>query len=115
MAAKKRWAPFPHEAKGFDYAGAKLAKVWDALHAGDAEPFPDEARVAAAIRKTPALGKAADAADVAAQLQDAWRSHHRGDFQDAFDAGQALGPLGVSVAVKAAGIHAVYLLDDEKE
>ena len=115
MAAKKRWAQFPYEAKGFDYPGDKLAKAWDALHAGDCEPFPDQARLAAAIAKTPKLGKAAAAGDLAAQLQDAWRSYHRGDFQDAFEAGEALGALGVSVAVKAAGIHAVYLLEDEKE
>lgn len=115
MAAGKRWAPFPYESKAFDYSGDKLAKAWDALHAGDAEPFPDAARVAAAIRKTPALGKATQAAELATRLQDAWRSHHRGDFQDAFEAGSALGPLGASVAVKAGGIHAVYLVDDEKE
>ena len=115
MAAGKRWAKFPHESKAFDYSGDKLAKAWAGLHAGDVEPFPDAARVSAAIRKTPALGKASDAEDIAARLQDAWRSYHRGDFQDAYDAGAALGPLGVSVAVKAGGIHAVYLVDDEKE
>lgn len=115
MAAGKRWAKFPHESKAFDYPGDKLAKAWDALHGGDVEPFPDAARITAAIKKTPALGKAANATDIAVQLQDAWRSYHRGDFQDAYDAGAALGPLGVSVAVKAGGIHAVYLVDDEKE
>src|SRR5690606_1744021 len=42
MAAKKSaWARFPHDAKGFDYAGDKLKKAWPELHAGDAEPFPD--------------------------------------------------------------------------
>ena len=41
MAAKK-WAVFPHDAKAFDYAGDKLAKAWEKLHAGDCEPFPDE-------------------------------------------------------------------------
>ncbi|MGO4779654.1 hypothetical protein AB4084_29695, partial [Lysobacter sp. 2RAB21] len=29
--------------------------------------------------------------------------------------GQALGPVGASVAVKALGIHATYLVDDEAE
>lgn len=114
MAAGKRWAKFPHDSKAFDYTGDKLAKAWDALHAGDAEPFPDTARVTAAIKKTPKLGKAADAADIAARLQDAWRSFHRGDFQDAYDAGVALGVFGTSVAVKAGGIHAIHLLDDDK-
>lgn len=112
--AKKSWAKFPHDNKSFDYAGDKLAKHWDALHAGDCEPFPDEKRITALLKKHPKAGKAADAAALAAALQEAWRAYHRGDFQQAFEAGQQLGALGTSVAVKAAGIHAVYLLDDEK-
>jgi tetratricopeptide (TPR) repeat protein len=113
--AKKGWAAFPHDAKAFDYAGDKLAKAWAKLHAGDCEAFPDEARIAKLLKANPKLGKAADAGKIATALQDAWRAHHRGDFQAAFEAGEKLGPLGASVAVKAAGIHAVYLLDDEME
>lgn len=113
--AKKGWAKFPHDSKPFDYSGDKLAKHWDALHAGDCEPFPDEAHLAAVLKKHPKAGKAADAGKLADALQDAWRAYHRGDFQHAFEAGEKLGALGASVAVKAAGIHAVYLLDDEAE
>ena len=48
MAAKKSaWTRFPHPDKGFDYAGDKLKKAWPSLHAGDAEPFPDDKRAAA--------------------------------------------------------------------
>lgn len=117
MATKKSaWAKFPHAAKAFDYPGDKLAKAWPALHAGDAEPFPDDKRAAALIK---AAGKAApkgmDAAALAEALQDAWRDFHRGDFQQAFEAGQALGPVGASVACKALAIHASYLVDDEDE
>ena len=113
--AKKAWAAFPHDAKAFDYAGDKLAKAWDKLHAGDCEPFPDEARIGKLLKANTKLGKAADAGKIATALQDAWRAYHRGDFQAAFEVGEKLGALGASVAVKAAGIHAVYLLDDEKE
>ena len=108
--AKKSWAPFPHPDKAFDYDGGKLAKAWPALHAGDQEPFPDEKHVAALIKKNPKLGK--DAAAISAALQDAWRAFHRGDFQEAHDAGVALKALGASVAIKAGGIHATYLVDD---
>jgi hypothetical protein len=113
--AKKAWAAFPHDAKAFDYAGDKLAKAWDKLHAGDCEAFPDEARIGKLLKANPKLGKAADAGKIATALQDAWRAYHHGDFQAAFETGEKLGALGASVAVKAAGIHAVYLLDDEKE
>ncbi len=117
MAAKKsHWAEFPHDAKAFDYAGDKLKKAWPALHAGDTEPFPDDKRAASLIK---AAGKAApkglDAAALAEALQDAWRDFHRGDFQQAYEAGSALGPVGASVACKALGIHATYLVDDEDE
>ncbi|MGO4222009.1 hypothetical protein AB4Y64_09170 [Lysobacter sp. TAF61] len=116
MAAKSSWAAFPHDAKGFAYAGDALKKAWPKLHAGDTEPFPDSKRASALIS---AAGKAApkglDADALANALQDAWRSFHHGDFKAAFDAGEALGPAGASVAVKAIGIHATYLVDDDAE
>jgi tetratricopeptide (TPR) repeat protein len=117
MATKKGgWAAFPHDAKAFDLAGDKLRKAWPKLHAGDQEPFPDDKRAAALIK---AAGKAApkglDAAGLAAALQDAWRDYHAGRFQAAFEAAEKLGPVGASVAVKAIGIHAAYLVDDEAE
>lgn len=117
MAAKKSaWAKFPHDAKAFDYAGDKLKKAWPNLHAGDAEPFPDDKRAAALIK---AAGKAApkgmEATELAEALQDAWRAFHRGEFQQAHEAGAALGPVGASVACKAIAIHATHLVDDEDE
>ena len=115
MAAKSGWAAFPHDAKGYAYAGDALKKAWPKLHAGDCEPFPDAKRAAALLK---AAGKAAPKLDADARaeaLQDAWRAFHRGDFKAAFDAGEKLGAVGASVAVKAIGIHATYLVDDEAE
>lgn len=116
MAAKSAWAAFPHDAKGYAYAGDALKKAWPKLHAGDAEPYPDAKRAAALIAQAgKAAPKGVDADALAAALQDAWRAFHRGDFKAAFDAGEALGPVGASVAVKALGIHATYLVDDDDE
>jgi len=116
MAAKSTWAAFPHDAKGFDYAGDALKKAWPRLHAGDCEPFPDDKRAAALIK---AAGKSApkgmDATTLATTLQDAWRAFHRGDFKAAFETGDRLGPVGASVAAKALGIHATYLVADDAE
>ena len=118
MATRKTagWSAFPHDAKGFDYAGDKLRKAWPALHAGDGEPYPDSTRAAALIaaagKRAP---KAMDAASLASGLQEAWRAFHRGDFEQAFIAGEALGPVGASVAIKAIGIHATYLVRDEDQ
>ena len=118
MASKKSaaaWAPFPHDAKAFTYTGDALKKAWPKLHAGDSEPFPDAKRAAALLK---AAGKKApnlEADALAESLQEAWRAFHRGDFKTAFDAGAALGPVGASVAVKALGIHATYLVTDPDE
>ena len=110
--AKKGWAAFPHPDKAYDYAGDRLAKAWKDLHAGDQEPFPDEKHVGRLLKANAKLGK--DAGAIASALQDAWRAFHRGDFQQAYDEGAALKALGASVAIKAGGIHATYLLDDDK-
>ena len=115
MATKNTWAPFPLDAKPYTYAGDALKKAWPKLHAGDCEPFPDTKHAAALLK---AAGKAApklDAESLADALQDAWRKFHHGEFQAAFEAGEKLGPVGASVAVKALGIHATHLVDSEAE
>lgn len=116
MAGKSsKWAPFPHDAKAFAYAGDALKKAWPALHAGDNEPYPDAKRAQALIDAAGKAAKGLDAANLSVKLQDAWRAFHRGDFQTAFETGESLGALGASVAVKALGIHATYLVKDEAE
>ncbi|MCB1559972.1 MAG: hypothetical protein KDI75_02535 [Xanthomonadales bacterium] len=109
MARSAVWAEFPGPSKNFDFAGDKLKKQWPKLHKGDCEAFPDAGVVKAQLGK-----QAKDADGIAEQLQDAWRAFHRGDFQQAFEIGQSLGAVGASVACKAGGIHADYLLDDDK-
>jgi tetratricopeptide (TPR) repeat protein len=111
--AKSGWAAFPHADKAFDYSGDKLAKAWPKLHAGDQETFPDEKYIGKLLKGNPALGK--DAAKISAALQNAWRAFHRGDFQDAYETGVALKALGASVAIKAGGIHATYLVASDKD
>ena len=113
--AKTSWAAFPHDAKAFAYPGDALKKAWPQLHAGDCEPFPDATRATLLLK---AAGKSApklDAEVLATALQAAWRAFHAGDFKTAFDTGEKLGPIGASVAVKAIGIHATYLVDDDAD
>ncbi|HTA66386.1 MAG TPA: hypothetical protein VK753_12875 [Xanthomonadaceae bacterium] len=116
MAAKSSaWAAFAHPSKSFDYAGDKLKASWAALHAGDCEPFPDTKRATALLKAVAKPPKGLDAAKLAETLQEAWRAFHRGDFHEAFELGESLDVLGASVAVKALGIHATYLVKDEAE
>jgi tetratricopeptide (TPR) repeat protein len=106
------WNAFPHPEATYDYAGAKLTKNWARLHAGDREPFPDEAHINALVAAHKSLKPKCE--DAAAVLQDAWRAYHRGDFEKGVELGDAVGPLGAAVASKAANIYATYLEPDEK-
>jgi tetratricopeptide (TPR) repeat protein len=85
-----RWTAFPHAGE-FSYDTATLRKVWPRLHAGDAEPLPEDERV----------------------LQ-AWALFHNGEFQQAAEAGLKAGGGGITVANKATAIYANYLEKKEK-
>jgi tetratricopeptide (TPR) repeat protein len=102
------WSPYPDDNSAFDYAGSTLHDHWDALHRGDCEPWPDADRITRLEPDHP------DPEAVAEQLADAWRSYHRGDFAQAVDQAEAIGPIAHAVANKAAGIYADYLEDDDK-
>lgn len=114
MARKSAaWPAFPHSDAAFEYPGEALASAWPKLHGGDCEPYPDLNRAGALLRALPKPPKGLTAADLASALQQAWRDFHAGRFQAACERGAALGALGASVAVKATGIHASHLVEDE--
>ncbi|KQV99914.1 hypothetical protein [Rhizobacter sp. Root1221] len=82
-----RWIPFPYEATPYRYDKVSLRQSWGRLHAGDAEPCPDDDDVLAA-----------------------WALFHAGDFEGAVDAGlRTASTAGVNVANKAQAMQANYL------
>ncbi len=85
-----KWTAFPY-GDDYRYDAAVLKKHWARLHAGDAEPWPQD--------------KA---------LQAGWSLFHAGDFQQAFEAGLKAGGAGITLANKAQCIHANYLEKSEK-
>ncbi|MEJ6021921.1 hypothetical protein [Ramlibacter sp. PS4R-6] len=85
-----KWTAFPHAGE-FSYDPATVRKQWKRLHAGDAEPLPEDEAVLAA-----------------------WAHFHNGDFQRAVEAGLKAGGGGITVANKATAIHANYLEKKEK-
>ena len=86
-----RWTAFPFDGTAYRYEAATLQRLWPRLHAGDAEPWPDDV-----------------------QVQAAWALFHAGEFQAAFDAGLKAGGAGLTVANKAQCVHANYLEKSEK-
>ena len=86
-----RWTAFPYDGDAYRYDAATLKRHWPRLHAGDAEPWPQDDKVLAA-----------------------WALFHAGDFQKAFEAGLKVGGAGLTVANKAQCIQANYLETREK-
>jgi tetratricopeptide (TPR) repeat protein len=101
------WAEFPGDNSRFDYQGEKLSEHWSELHRGDCEPWPDAARIGLLDPDHP------DPEQAAAQLAEAWRRYHRGDFAGAVELADEIGLIAHAVANKAAGIYADYLEEDE--
>jgi tetratricopeptide (TPR) repeat protein len=87
---KAKWCAFPHAGE-FTYDAGSLRKAWARLHAGDAEPLPQDEAV---------LG--------------AWVLFHNGEWQRAAEAGLKAGDGGLTVANKATAIYANYLEKKEK-
>lgn len=84
------WNRFTHGDAAYAYTPETLRQAWPRLHAGDALPWPDD----------PALVRA-------------WIACHAGAFEEASEAGLALGLDGVAVANQACAVHADYLEADE--
>jgi len=84
------WKAFPY-AGDYTFDAASVKKNWSRLHAGDAEPLPQDREV----------------------LQ-AWALFHNGEFQKAMEMGLKIGGAGITVANKAACVYANYLEQKDK-
>lgn len=84
------WVAFPHPGE-FQFDAGSVRRLWDRLHAGDAEPLPTDPAVL-----------------------EAWVLFHNGDFEQAAEAGVRAGGDGITVANKATCIYANYLEKKEK-
>ncbi len=85
-----KWAAFPRPGE-YQFDAASVTKHWARLHAGDAEPCPQDRAVL-----------------------EAWALFHSGEFQKATEAGLAAGGDGITVANKSTAIYAIYLEKKEK-
>jgi hypothetical protein len=86
-----KWTAFPYDTAAYAHDAAALKKLWARLHAGDAEPLPEDDTVLAA-----------------------WALYHAGEFQKAAEAGLRAGGGGITAANKAQAIYANYLEKSEK-
>ena len=86
-----KWTAFPYPGD-YVFDAASVKKNWARLHAGDAEPLPQDASVL-----------------------EAWALFHSGEFEKAMEMGLKIGGAGLTVANKAACIYATYLEKKEKD
>jgi tetratricopeptide (TPR) repeat protein len=111
-----RWNSFPHKNSGFLFKGDRLLEHWPDLHRGDCVEFPDADWVERTLEQTPEAAPKKfnkDFVALAGIVQDAWRSFHAGDFQQAVSLSEKCGHLAHAPANKAAGVYATYLEPDE--
>lgn len=85
------WQACPLDMSDLDLAGDQLREQWDRLHSGNREPFPETA-----------------------QLQEAWRQYHLGNFAQAVTVGLELGGQGLVPAAFATTIYAQYVEQNDK-
>ena len=111
-----KWNKFPHDNSAFSYKNNKLLEAWPDLHRGDCVEFPDADWVQQVLEESPEAAPESfdgDFSTLANSIQDAWRSYHCGDFQQAVEIAGQCGLLAHAPANKAAGIYATYLEPDE--
>jgi len=111
-----RWNSFPHTSPDYLYKGNRLLESWPDLHRGDCVEFPDADWVERTVEQVPeAMSNTFDGdfSELAKIIQDAWRSFHSGDFNQAVRLSELCGPLAHAPANKAAGVYATYLEPDE--
>ena len=84
------WTAFPYMGD-YLFDAESVKKNWARLHAGDAEPLPQDTKVL-----------------------DAWALFHNGEFQKALDLGVKIGGDGLTVANKSACVYATYLEKQER-
>lgn len=106
-------------ANAFDYEGDQLQQHWSRLHLCDAEPFPSVEFVnqwlshSAAIKDSIKLDDKSPE-NLSAQLQQAWRYFHYGEFAKAVKLGESLGLLGAHVTNMTLTMYANHLEPDAK-
>lgn len=128
------WQPYPATLPVFDYQGDRLQQQWPILAAGTRLPWPDEAYMAQMIADYPALHEYTqqlvneghshpaliaalkeDYSPLAQQIQQVWRLHFEGHYQQAYNLGMQLGPAGYLPAIYSKLIHITFLVESAEQ
>jgi hypothetical protein len=129
IEAMHSWPPYPKTLTQFDYSGDLLQQNWPLLTAGIQLPWPDSLLIQEMMTKFPQLSQQLiDLANqpnthpalapilqqnfepLAEAVQQVWRLHYQGQYQQAYELGMSLGPAGLLPALYAKLIHTTFLI-----
>lgn len=131
-----KWNTYPSELPQFDYSGDKLQQYWPQLSAATGLPWPNANYIKETLQKYPLLNEhlkrqamlsqAPEALKAALNndfrlletaVQQVWRLHFQGEYQEAYQLGITLGPAGMAPALYSKLIYTTHLVNnpDEKE
>lgn len=126
------WTPYPETLIQFDYSGDKLKQHWPELTKATFIDYPSADNLKKEALQYPKLMEyarqqaqrsdahpalKAAAADnfepLASEVQNIWRLHFQGDFEQAYKLGQKLGPAGLIPALYSRLMHTALIESDE--
>lgn len=129
------WVTYPQTLPQFNYSGDLLQKNWPLLAAGIQLHWPDSVFVEDMMSQFPQMSKQLielasnpnshpalapilqqNYQPLAEAVQQVWRLHYQGEYQQAYELGMKLGPAGLLPALYAKLIHTTFLVsNDNKE
>lgn len=134
IASHSEWIDYPQDLEQFDYPDQKLKQYWPKLAAATGLPWPDESFIQQMMIKFPLLAvqlkekaqkdNAPEALKailhnnykpLALSVQQAWRFHYQGQYQQAYELGMELAPAGLFPALYAKLIHTSYLTTNNED
>lgn len=134
FTSHSQWQEYPSELPQFDYSGKQLELNWPMLSAATGLPWPDAEFIESMMMEFPKLAKQLkqlaqepsspqalkatlnnNFQPLALSVQQVWRLHYEGKYQQAYDKGILLGPAGIFPAIYAKLIHTTYLVTDKDQ
>lgn len=132
--ADTQWHPYPQDLPQMDFSGGTLKQQWPTLAMATKLPFPDAAFIESMLKHNPKLAEQQlvaaqkpaahptlktflvnDYQALALLVQDVWRLHFQGQYQQAYRMGMSLGPVGLGPALYAKLIYTTHLIEDPEE
>ncbi len=134
LASAMEWNPYPPELTQFDYSGDKLKQNWQVLTMGTRHDWPDEVFIETMATSYPKLHQ--EMLDLAKQpdshpavkailddnvtplaeaIQQTWRLHYEGKFEQSYNLGMQLGPAGSVPAIYSKLMYATFMVKSSAE